>query len=117
MQAGRGADLKKAIRLLEMLPETARMSKALELLQEELGEVNGPSQGEVLQTAKGVVEEIRPAREGSYVLQKIKCGDPTCHCMKKPGDYHGPYWYFFTKKNGKTRSKYIGNNKQAEAPY
>jgi len=20
------------------------------------------------------------------------------HCMKKPGDYHGPYWYLFTKR-------------------
>jgi hypothetical protein len=113
MQADNVVGLKKAIHLLEKLHGTARMSKALELLQEELDGMEGPSQEEVLQTAKGVVEEIRPAKEGSYVLQKIKCGDPTCHCMKKPGDYHGPYWYLFTKKNGKTRSKYIGKNQQA----
>jgi len=36
--------------------------------------------------------------------------------MKKPGDYHGPYWYLFTKKSGKTRSKYVGKNLPAEVP-
>jgi hypothetical protein len=34
--------------------------------------------------------------------------------MKKPGDFHGPYWYLFTKKNGKTRSKYVGKSLPAE---
>lgn len=103
------ASLKKAIHILEELPETSRTSKALELLREELDESEGPNQEEILGAAKGQVEEIRPARgQGSYVLQKVQCGDPTCHCMKKAGDFHGPYWYLFTKKEGKTRSKYIG---------
>jgi hypothetical protein len=106
-------NLQKAIRLLEMRPETPKTSKALELLRDE---VQGPSQeGPVLKATKGQVEEIRPAKEGSYVLQKVKCGDPTCHCSKKSGDYHGPYWYLFTKKRGKTRSKYIGKNLPVEA--
>lgn len=56
--------------------------------------------------------EARPANvrgQGSYVLQEVKCGDPTCRCAKG-GKLHGPYWYLFTKKDGKERSKYIGKN-------
>ncbi|MCJ7445267.1 MAG: hypothetical protein MUO26_12220 [Methanotrichaceae archaeon] len=48
---------------------------------------------------------------GSYVLQKVKCGKPTCHCAKPGGELHGPYWHLYTKKDGKTTCKYIGKNK------
>jgi hypothetical protein len=109
MQTEKGVKLQKALLLLEGLPESPRIYQAMKLILEELDEEEGPSQDDILGAAKGQVEEIRPARgQGSYVLQKIKCGDPSCHCMKKPGDYHGPYWYLFNKKNGKTKSKYIG---------
>jgi len=66
--------------------------------------------------AKDTVAEIRPAksRGGSYVLQYTKCGKPTCRCAKG-GKLHGPYWYFYTKKGGKTRCKYIGKNFPGEA--
>jgi hypothetical protein len=116
MGADNAKSIEKAILIIKGLPETDRVSKALELLQAEIDEAGGPNQEEILGVARGQVEEIRPARgQGSYVLQKIKCGDPSCHCMKKPGDSHGPYWYLFTKKNGKTRSKYIGKNLPSEA--
>ena len=111
MQSDNGAGIKNAILILKAMPETGRVNKALKLLQDELDEAE-PNQEEILGATKGQVEEIRPAAkgQGSYVLQRIQCGDPTCHCMKKAGDYHGPYWYLFTKKDGKTRSKYIGKN-------
>jgi len=101
--------LQKALLLLDELPESPRIDQAIKLLLDELDGEEDPSQEEIQGAAKGQIEEIRPARgQGSYVLQKIKCGDPSCHCMKKPGDFHGPYWYLFNKKNGKTKSKYIG---------
>jgi hypothetical protein len=119
MQADNLAGLKKAVRLLEKLSTTARTIKALGLLREELDEIGaeGITQDEVLRATKGQVEEIRPARrgKGSYVRQKVKCGDPTCHCAKDAGDYHGPYWYLFTKKDGKARSKYLGKNLPSKA--
>jgi hypothetical protein len=60
------------------------------------------------------VLEVEPTRGGgSYVLQKVKCGKPTCRCAKPGGELHGPYWYLFTKKDGKTRSKYVGKNRAA----
>jgi hypothetical protein len=115
MGTEKGVTLRKVLLILEELPESPRIDQAVKLILTELDEEEGPSQDEVLGAAKGQVEEIRPARDqGSYVLQKIKCGDPSCHCMKKPGDYHGPYWYLFTKKNGKTRSKYVGKNLPAD---
>jgi hypothetical protein len=60
------------------------------------------------------VLEIEPARGGgSYVLQKVKCGKPSCRCARPGGELHGPYWYLFTKKDGKTNSKYMGKNRAA----
>ena len=62
------------------------------------------------------VLEVKPARGGgSCVLQKVKCGKDKCRCSKPGGDLHGPYWYLFTKSGGKTRSKYIGKDRPAEA--
>jgi len=109
MQTEKGVKLQKALLILGELPESPRINQAIKLLLDELDEEEGPSQDEIKGAAKGEIEEIRPAKgQGSYVLQKIKCGDLSCHCMKKPGDFHGPYWYLFTKMNRKTRSKYIG---------
>ncbi|MEI6105353.1 MAG: DUF6788 family protein [Methanothrix sp.] len=60
------------------------------------------------------VLEVEPARGGgSYVLQRVKCGKPSCRCAKPGGELHGPYWYLFTKKDGKTKSKYVGKNRAA----
>lgn len=60
------------------------------------------------------VMEVVPARGvGSYVLQRVKCGKPSCRCARSGGELHGPYWYLFTKKDGKTRSKYVGKNRAA----
>jgi len=60
------------------------------------------------------VLEVEPARGGgSYVLQKVKCGKPSCRCARPGGELHGPYWYLFTKKDGKTKSKYVGKNRAA----
>jgi len=114
--SNKGVILQKALLLLDELPESPRINQAIKLLLDELYEEEGPSQDEILGAVKGQVEEIRSVRgQGSYVLQRIKCGDPSCHCMKKPEDYHGPYWYLFTKKNGKTRSKYVGKSLPADS--
>ena len=60
------------------------------------------------------VLEVEPAMGGgSYVLQKVKCGKPSCRCAKTGGELHGPYWYLYWKKDGKTKSKYVGKNRDA----
>jgi hypothetical protein len=40
------------------------------------------------------------------VLQRVKCGKPG-------GKLHGPYWYYYCKKDEKTKSKYVGKNRTA----
>ena len=60
--------------------------------------------------------EVKPARGGgSYVQQRVKCGKPSCHCAKPGGELHGPYWYLYSKKGGKSTSKYVGKNKPVSA--
>jgi hypothetical protein len=58
------------------------------------------------------VLEVESARGGgSHVLQNVRCGKKTCRCAKPGGELHGPYWYLYAKKDGRTRSKYIGKSK------
>ena len=36
-----------------------------------------------------------------------KCGKPNCQCQTA-GELHGPYIYHYWKKDGRTRSRYVG---------
>lgn len=38
----------------------------------------------------------------TYQLEYIRCGR---HCRKCP---HGPYWYRYQKKDGRTKKEYVG---------
>jgi hypothetical protein len=42
---------------------------------------------------------------GTVQRQMLTCGKPQCACHKKPEARHGPYYYWTSKKNGKTISK------------
>jgi hypothetical protein len=58
------------------------------------------------QAANRVVIEERKAPTGTYRLELVKCGKDRCkRCAKAPA--HGPYWYMYWKRDGRTRSKYI----------
>ena len=58
------------------------------------------------------VVEVKKIKGVTYQHEKIRCGNPTCKCAK--GSLHGPYWYAYSKKNGKLSSKYIGKNLLAD---
>ena len=47
------------------------------------------------------------------MLQKVRCGKPTCRCARAGGELHGPYWYLYWKKDGKTKSRYVGKERQS----
>ena len=96
-------------RRLEALQEQrAGIDRAIEQLEAQIGNQ------ERAEKRGAEVLEVEPARGGgSYVLQRVKCGKPSCRCAKPGGELHGPYWYLFTKKDGKTRSKYVGKNRAA----
>jgi len=52
------------------------------------------------------IVEVKNIKGVTYQHEKIKCGKPTCKCAK--GTLHGPYWYAYSKNNGKLSSKYVG---------
>lgn len=47
------------------------------------------------------------------MLQKVWCGKPICRCAKSGGELHWPYRYLYWKKDGKTKSKYVGKSRAA----
>ena len=96
-------------RLAALREQRARIDEEIEQLEAQLDaqERTGQKGGEVL--------EVEPARGGgSYVLQKVRCGKPTCRCARAGGELHGPYWYLYWKKDGKTKSRYVGKERPAE---
>ena len=42
---------------------------------------------------------------GSLSQRYLKCGNPRCACQSKTEARHGPYFYWSTKKAGKTISR------------
>ena len=43
---------------------------------------------------------------GSLVMEFIRCGKPTCHCMRG-GLGHGPHFRRFWREDGRTHSAYV----------
>ena len=64
---------------------------------------------------------------GTVQQQMLTCGKPQCACHKDPKARHGPYYYWTSKKKGKTISRkltreeaeiledWIGNRRIADA--
>lgn len=42
---------------------------------------------------------------GSVHVQYVSCGKTNCKC--KTGKLHGPYYYYFTRIDGKLRKRYL----------
>ena len=100
-------DLKKRIEVLRK--QRSWIDNAISILESQLEALE--IQQRSREKATNILK-IEPTREeGSYVQQRVKCGKPSCHCAKPGGELHGPYWYLYSKKNGKARSKYIGKEK------
>jgi len=60
--------------------------------------------------AREVVERQQSKSGGYLQLEKVRCGKAGCKCTR--GELHGPYWYAYQKKGGRTVSTYIGKTKQ-----
>lgn len=50
------------------------------------------------------------ARPGSVIRRYMPCGNPSCRCMAKPPELHGPYYQWSHKINGKTRSRRLSED-------
>lgn len=59
-------------------------------------------------------EAIEEVRQGAvtYRRERVRCGKPSCKCAA--GALHGPYWYAYSRKNGRLVSKYIGKRRPAK---
>jgi len=53
---------------------------------------------------KGEVFSISYLKKGSLTKCCQTCGNPGCRCHKDKKYRHGPYWWWSTKENGKTKS-------------
>jgi hypothetical protein len=59
---------------------------------------------------KNKIEKMLPkitfgSIRGSVHVQFVRCNKPNCKC--KDGELHGPYFYYFTRINGKRRKRYL----------
>ena len=46
---------------------------------------------------------------GSVIEQYKQCGKPNCRCHKGRGYWHGPYWVWTRKEEGKTITKNLSS--------
>jgi hypothetical protein len=54
----------------------------------------------------------KPMLEGSPVARYTCCGNAGCICHRDEKQRHGPYWYLSFQRNGKSKSRYIGEDKE-----
>lgn len=58
-------------------------------------------------------EPAPEATSTTYRQEMIKCGKALCRKCADGQRGHGPYWYAYTHKDGKTTKKYIGKTAPA----
>ena len=97
----------------DLIDELERLKKERIRIDAKITELEDRLIMEEFGPRKDVMETKTARGGGSYVLQWVKCGKATCRCAKG-GKLHGPYWYHYTKKNGKTICKYVGKKLPAE---
>jgi hypothetical protein len=49
-----------------------------------------------------------PLGNKTYRLEGVRCGKENCKCVR--GKLHGPYWYSYTRAEGKVTSQYVGKS-------
>lgn len=57
-------------------------------------------------SSSGRVVEERAVASKTYRLQGVCCGKENCKCAR--GELHGPYWYSYSRVEGKVKSRYVG---------
>lgn len=91
----------------KLLAQIRKLEAELAEVQRQIDESSVPDPAVI--ERRGEVLESRQAKTGGcFVLQRIKCGKPSCRCAKAGALGHGPYWYRYWKEKGRTRCKYVG---------
>jgi hypothetical protein len=93
--------IKQIVRKLSL----EQLRKLDEWLHEMIRRAEEIARAEHQSSAKQIVEE-RTHENKTYRLEGIRCGKEKCKCSR--GEPHGPYWYSYTRIEGKVKSQYIG---------
>src|SRR5260370_37070495 len=64
----------------------------------------------------GDLAQPQPMRRGSVAESMIRCGKPGCACAGDPQARHRPYHSLTQAMGGKTRSRFLTDEKAAIAP-
>jgi hypothetical protein len=51
------------------------------------------------------VKALPKTLPGVVCQQWVRCGRPGCRCAR--GHLHGPYYYYFSRVNGRLRKRYL----------
>ena len=92
------------------------MQELEELSTEELQDLIDRARRIIAQRKEGkrprVVDSFREG-DTRYLLEYVKCGKANSgKCRRcREGEFHGPYWYFYTWDGKKTVSKYHGKTR------
>jgi hypothetical protein len=95
--------IKQAVRSLSH----KQLSKLDDWLHEVIQKAEESAQAAQPQSRKQIVEERRVDSQ-TYRLEMVRCGKEKCKCSQ--GKLHGPYWYSYSRIEGKVKSQYIGKN-------
>ena len=93
--------IKLAVRRLSL----AQLRRLDEWLRELILKAEESARAERIPPSKQIVEE-RTVENKTYRLEGVRCGKEKCKCAS--GKLHGPYWYSYTRVEGRVKSQYIG---------
>jgi hypothetical protein len=93
--------IKQAVRRLSL----AQLKRLDEWLHEIILKAEEAARAERITPRKQVIEE-RTVENSTYRLEGVRCGKDKCKCAQ--GRLHGPYWYSYSRVEGKVKSRYVG---------
>jgi hypothetical protein len=93
--------IKQAVRRLSL----AQLRRLDDWLHEIIRKAEESARVEQSQPRRQIVEE-RTVANRAYRLEGVRCGKEKCKCAR--GKLHGPYWYSYSRVEGRVKSRYVG---------
>lgn len=71
-------------------------------------------QAKALERIRGELADIGPCLPGSLVVRHGPCGKTACACQRDPARHHGPFRSWTRKLGGKTVTRLLSEDQQAD---
>jgi hypothetical protein len=94
------------IKQLARMLSLGQLRKLEEWMHEFIRKLEEKALTERQPSGQQIVEE-QTHKKTTYRLEGIRCGKENCKCAV--GNLHGPYWYSYSRVDGKVKSQYVGN--------